>query len=102
MGPTGCYFSVLWSSFIRSSHKCNKQHSEELHNLYASPNIIRVSIKYGEIGGTCSTHGRRRWEDIIRISLREIGWEVSDWIHLAQNRGQWRVVVNMAMNLRVP
>jgi hypothetical protein len=33
---------------------------------------------------------RRRWEDIIRIDLREIGWEVVEWIHLAQNRDQWR------------
>jgi hypothetical protein len=55
---------------------------------------------------TCSTHGsnadkilvkksegkrplgkpRRRWEDIIRKYLREIGWKVMDWIHPAQRR----------------
>jgi hypothetical protein len=29
---------------------------------------------------------RRRWEDNIRMNLREIGWEVVDWIHLAQDR----------------
>jgi hypothetical protein len=31
---------------------------------------------------------RRRWEDNIRIDLREIVWEVVDWIHLAQDRDQ--------------
>jgi hypothetical protein len=30
---------------------------------------------------------RRRWEDNIRMDLREIGWEVVDWIHLAQDSG---------------
>jgi hypothetical protein len=33
---------------------------------------------------------------------REIGWEGMDWIHLAQDRDQWWVVVNMVMNLQVP
>jgi hypothetical protein len=30
---------------------------------------------------------RRRWEDNIRMDLREVGWEVVDWIHLAQDKG---------------
>jgi hypothetical protein len=34
--------------------------------------------------------------------LREIGWEDVDWMHLAQDMDQWRAVVNMVMNLRVP
>jgi hypothetical protein len=29
---------------------------------------------------------RRRWKDIIKMELREIGWGVIDWIHLAQDR----------------
>jgi hypothetical protein len=33
-------------------------HNEELHNLYSSPDIIRVINSRVEIGGTCSTHGR--------------------------------------------
>jgi hypothetical protein len=41
---------------------------------------------------------RRRWEDNIRKSLREIGWEVVDWIHLYQDRA----VVSTVMNLPVP
>jgi hypothetical protein len=44
---------------------------------------------------------RHRWQGNIRIDLREIGWEVVDWIHLAEDRDQWRTVVNTAMNLRV-
>jgi hypothetical protein len=48
--------------------------------------------------------GRRmhRWEDNIRMDVREIGWEDVDWIHLSQDRDQWRALVNTVMNLRVP
>jgi hypothetical protein len=45
---------------------------------------------------------RRRWEDNIKIDLREIGWGSMDWIDLAQDRDQWRALVNTVMNLRVP
>jgi hypothetical protein len=34
----------------------------------------------------------RRWEDNIRMDLREVGWEGADWMHLAQVRDQWRVL----------
>jgi hypothetical protein len=44
---------------------------------------------------------RRRWDDSIKMGLREVGWEVIDWIELAQVRDRWRAVVNAAMNLRV-
>jgi hypothetical protein len=36
------------------------------------------------------------------MDLREIGWDVVDWIELAQDRSQWRAFVNTVMNLRVP
>jgi hypothetical protein len=36
------------------------------------------------------------------MEFRETGWGVMDWIHLAQDRDQWRALVNMAMNLCVP
>jgi hypothetical protein len=45
---------------------------------------------------------RRRWEDNIRMDRREIGWGDMDWIDLAQDRDQWRGLVNTVMNLRVP
>jgi hypothetical protein len=76
------------------------------------------------MSGACSTHGidkkciqhlirirdgnrplgisRRTWEDNIKMDLRETGWEVVDWIHVAQDGDQRRTVVNMVMNLRVP
>jgi hypothetical protein len=43
-----------------------------------------------------------RWEDNIRLDLKEIGREDVDWIHLDQDRDQWRDVVNTVMNLRIP
>jgi hypothetical protein len=45
---------------------------------------------------------RRRWVDTIKMDLREIGWDVMDWIDVGQDRGQWRALVNTVMNLRVP
>jgi hypothetical protein len=44
---------------------------------------------------------RRRWENGIRMYLREIGWGCVDWIQLAQDRDRWRSLVNTVMNLRV-
>jgi hypothetical protein len=38
----------------------------------------------------------------IRMDLREIGWDGMDWMDLAQDRDQWRALVNTVMNLRVP
>jgi hypothetical protein len=76
------------------------------------------------MGRTCSTNGkkrnayrilmrnpegkrplgrpRRRWVDNIKMDLREIGWDDMDLIDLAQDRDQWRALVNVVMNLRVP
>jgi hypothetical protein len=45
---------------------------------------------------------RRRWEDNIKMDLREIGMDGANWIQLAQDRVQWRACVNTLMNLRVP
>jgi hypothetical protein len=80
--------------------------SDLLQNLYASSNII-VVIKSGRIRltghvawvaetkyiynilvgkpGRKTSHGRprHRWEDNIRIDLKEIAWEDVDWMHLS-------------------
>jgi hypothetical protein len=40
--------------------------------------------------------------DNIKIYLREIGWDGMNWIDLAQDRDQWRALVNTVMKLRVP
>jgi hypothetical protein len=37
--------------------------------------------------------------DNIKIDLREMGWDGMDWIDLAQDKDQWRALVNMAMNV---
>jgi hypothetical protein len=44
---------------------------------------------------------RRRWVDNIKMDLRE-RWDGVNWIDLAQDRDQWRALVNTVMNLRVP
>jgi hypothetical protein len=75
------------------------------------------------VGGACGAHGggegvhttfgrpegrrplgrpRRRWEDSIKMNLREIGFGYVGWIYWAQDRDRWRALVNTVMNLRVP
>jgi hypothetical protein len=101
-----------------------KLHNDELHNLYSSPNIVRVikSRKMRWAGHVaCMGEGRgvyrvlvgrpegkrplgrprRRWEDNIKMDLREIGFVGANWIQLAQDRVQWRACVNTVINLRV-
>jgi hypothetical protein len=43
-----------------------------------------------------------RWEDNIKMHLREVGWGGIDRIDLAQDRDRWRALVNTVMNFRVP
>jgi hypothetical protein len=45
---------------------------------------------------------RRRWEDNIKMDLGEILFGDVDWIHLAQDRDRWQVLVKTVMNLQVP
>jgi hypothetical protein len=44
----------------------------------------------------------RRWQDNIKMDLREVGWGVMDWINLGQHRDSLRALVNTVMSLRVP
>jgi len=45
---------------------------------------------------------RRRWEDNIKMDLRETGIDGANWIRLVQDRLQWCTFVNTVMNLLVP
>jgi hypothetical protein len=102
-----------------------KPHNEELHDLYSSPSIVRVIksrrmrwtghvARMGEeVRGAYNIlaarpEGRRplgrpriRWEDNIKMDLREIRFGDVDWIHCTQDRDRWRAVVNTVMNLQV-
>ncbi|KAJ4434159.1 hypothetical protein ANN_16479 [Periplaneta americana] len=101
-----------------------KLHNAELHALYSSPDIIR-NIKSRRLrwAGHVARMGesrnvyrvlvgrpegkrplgrpRRRWEDNIKMDLREVGYDDREWINLAHDRDQWRAYVRAAMNLRV-
>jgi hypothetical protein len=88
---------------------CRKLHNEELHNLYCSPNIIRIiKSRRMRLAGHVARMGEKRnayrilvgkhegkrplgrpghrWEDNIKMDLREIGWSGMDWIDLAEDR----------------
>jgi hypothetical protein len=45
---------------------------------------------------------RRRWEDNIRMDIREIGWGGVDWTDLAQDRDLWNALVSTVMNFQDP
>jgi hypothetical protein len=102
-----------------------KLHDEEHHNLFSSPSIIRMiesrkirwaghvtrmeekrnayRILVGKPEGKRPLgRPRRRWVDNIKMDVREIGWGATDWDSLAQDRDQWRALVNTVMNLWVP
>jgi hypothetical protein len=64
-------------------------------------NAYRILVGKPE-GKTPLRIPRRKSMDNIKMDLRRIGWGVKDWIDLAQDRDQWRALVNTVMNLRVP
>ena len=97
----------------------------ELHALYSSPNIIRnlksrrlrctrlvapieQSINaYKDLVGKRERkkplgRPRRRWEDIIKMDLREVGYDPGDWIALAEDRDQGQAFARAVMNFWVP
>ena len=102
-----------------------KLHNEELSDQYSLPNIVRVvksrrmrwvghvarmgegrgvhRVLVGKLEGKRPLgRPRRRWEDNIKMDLREMGWGCGDWTELAQDRDRWRALVSTVMNLRVP
>jgi len=115
---------VFGSKRDEVTRKWRKLLNEELRDLYALPNIVRVvklrrmrwawhMARMGEGRGVHRVvvgkpegksplgRPRRRWEDNIKMDLREVGG-VGDWMELAQDRDRWRALVNTVMNVRVP
>jgi hypothetical protein len=62
--------------------------------------VRRVLVRKQE-GKRPLARPKRRWEDGIRMGLREIGLGSVDWIQLAQDRDPWRAVVNTVMDILV-
>jgi hypothetical protein len=63
--------------------------------------VYRVLVGKPE-GKTPLGRPRCRWEDSIKVDLREIGIDGANWFRVAQDRVQWRAFVNTVMKLRVP
>jgi hypothetical protein len=101
-----------------------KLHNDELHGLYSSLSIATVNksrrmrwaghvARMGEGRGVYRVlvgrpesksplkRSRCRWEDNIKMDLREIGIDGANWICLAQDMIHWRTFVNTIINLRV-
>jgi hypothetical protein len=64
-------------------------------------NVYRILVGKPE-GKRPLGRPRRSWVDNLKIDLRGIGWDGVDWIDMAQDRDQWRALVNTVTNLRVP
>jgi hypothetical protein len=70
-------------------------------HMEAKRNSCRILI--GKPEGKRPARGpRHRWEDNIKIDLKEIVWSGMDWTYLAQDTYQWRAFVNTVVNLGVP
>jgi hypothetical protein len=79
-----------------------KKESHFLHTVSLSYNLLSRILVGKPEGKRPLGRPRRRWVDNIKMDLREIGWDGMDAIDLAQDRDQWRALVNTVMNLRVP
>jgi hypothetical protein len=95
---------------------CLNNSNNNNNNIYITVNLRWAGhvARLGESRGAYRVlagkpEGRRplerpshRWEDNIKMYLREVGWGDTDWINLAWDRDRWQAVVNAVMNLQVP
>jgi hypothetical protein len=63
-------------------------------------NVYRILVGKTE-GWRPLGRPKRRWVDIIKMDLREIAWGSMDYIDLADDRDQWRALVNTVLSLQV-
>jgi hypothetical protein len=64
-------------------------------------NAYRILVGKSEGKGPPKRH-KHRCEDNVERDLREIGYGAMIWIHLAEDRDQWRALVNTVLSLRIP
>jgi hypothetical protein len=79
-------------------HQCKRRILYYSNPLFQESSNIIILVGKPE-GKRPLGRPRRRWVDNIKM---EIGWDGVDWIDMAQDRDQWRVLVNTVLNLRVP
>jgi hypothetical protein len=114
----------LWEPKREEGGSWRKMHNDELRSLYSSLNIIRMTksrkmrwaghmVRMGEGRGVYRVlvgrpegkrplgRARRRWEDNIKMDLRETEVDGANWIRLDQDRVHCRAFVNTVMNLRL-
>jgi hypothetical protein len=77
-------------------------HKNEKRSFEFRPVHIKINLIWHIEGKRPLGRPRRRRVDNIKMYLREIRWDGRDWIDLAQDRDQWRAVVNAVINLGVP
>jgi len=117
--------TIFGSKMDEVIEEWRKLHNEKLNDLYTSPNIVRVNksrkmrwavhaermgqrrslykVLVGKAEGRRPLRRtRRRWEDNIKMELREVGCGGMDWNKLAQDTDRLRTLVNAVMKLRLP
>ena len=102
----------------------SRLHGQEIHTVYSISDIRVVKSRIMRWAGHVARMGerrgayrvlvrkpegrrpfgrpKRRWEDNIKMDVREVGCGDMDWIGLAQDIDRWRALVNAVMNLRIP
>ena len=93
----------MYSSFnkIRSLKSRRLRWAGHVARMEQSKNAYRVLVGKPE-GKRPLGRPRRRWEDNIKMDLREVGSDPGEWIDLAEDREQLRAYIRAVMNLRVP